>query len=249
MENVLSPSYPLRHPTSMTIEKPPVAGPARAGLPSDEEIALRVRAGETALFEVLMRRHNQRLYRTIRSLLKDEAEIEDAMQQAYIQAFTHLDQFEGGAQFSTWLTRIALNEALQRLRQRNRWVAMEDSEDQDAQEDGMKLVQKSEPSPEQQAFGRELARLMEKTIDELPELYRTVFILREVERMSTAEAGEVLGVTPEVVKKRLHRAKAAIRERMDAYLGSSLSEAFSFHASRCDRVVAAVLGRIAPPSH
>jgi RNA polymerase sigma-70 factor (ECF subfamily) len=233
----------------MTIEKPPVAGFARAGPPSDEEIALRVRAGETALFEVLMRRHNQRLYRTIRSLLKDEAEIEDAMQQAYIQAFTHLEQFEGGALFSTWLTRIALNEALQRLRQRNRWVAMEDSEDQDAQEDGMKLVQKSEPSPEQQAFGRELARLMEKTIDELPELYRTVFMLREVERMSTAEAGEVLGVTPEVVKKRLHRAKAAIRERMDAHLGSSLSEAFSFHASRCDRVVAAVLGRIAPPSH
>ncbi|HVG60612.1 MAG TPA: sigma-70 family RNA polymerase sigma factor, partial [Hyalangium sp.] len=109
----------------MRTEKTPAAGPSSAGLPSDEEIARRVRSGETMLFEVLMRRHNQRLYRTIRSLLKEEAEIEDVMQQAYVQAFTHLDQFEGGAQFSTWLTRIALNEALQRLRQRHRWVAID----------------------------------------------------------------------------------------------------------------------------
>jgi RNA polymerase sigma-70 factor (ECF subfamily) len=227
----------------MSTQTTPAAGPPSPGLPSDEEIAQRVRAGETMLFEVLMRRHNQRLYRTIRSLLKDEAEIEDAMQQAYIQAFTHLDQFEGGAQFSTWLTRIALNEALQRLRQRHRWVAL-DGGDHAAQEDGMNLLQKSEPSPEQQAFGRELARLLETTVDELPELYRTVFILREVERMSTSEAAEVLSVSEDVEKKRLHRAKAVIRERLDAHLGGTLSEAFSFHASRCDRVVKAVLARL-----
>lgn len=227
----------------MITEKTPAAGPSSASLPSDEEIAQRVRSGETVLFEVLMRRHNQRLYRTIRSLLKEEAEIEDVMQQAYIQAFTHLDQFEGGAQFSTWLTRIALNEALQRLRQRHRWVAI-DGGDTAAQEDGMKLLQKSEPSPEQQAFGRELARLLETTVDALPDLYRTVFMLREVERMSTSEAAEVLSVSEDVVKKRLHRAKAAIRERLDAHLGGTLSEAFSFHASRCDRVVNAVLARI-----
>lgn len=227
----------------MRTENTQAAEPANPGLPSDEEIAQRVRSGETMLFEVLMRRHNQRLYRTIRSLLKEEAEIEDAMQQAYIQAFTHLDQFEGGSQFSTWLTRIALNEALQRLRQRHRWVAL-DGGDHDAQEDGMKLLQKSEPSPEQQAFGRELARLLETTVDELPDLYRTVFMLREVERMSTSEAAEVLSVSADVVKKRLHRAKAFIRERLDAHLGGTLSEAFSFHASRCDRVVNAVLARL-----
>jgi RNA polymerase sigma-70 factor (ECF subfamily) len=230
----------------MRTEKTPVAGPSSAGLPSDEEIAQRVRSGETMLFEVLMRRHNQRLYRTIRSLLKEEAEIEDAMQQAYIQAFTHLDQFEGSSQFSTWLTRIALNEALQRLRQRHRWVAIDGHGGDIAaqQEDGMKLLQKSEPSPEQQAFGRELARLLETTVDELPDLYRTVFMLREVERMSTSEAAEVLSVTEDVVKKRLHRAKAFLRERLDAHLGGTLSEAFSFHASRCDRVVNAVLARL-----
>ncbi len=227
----------------MKNQRPLATGPSGAAPLSDEEIAQRVRAGETALFEVLMRRHNQRLYRTIRSLLKEEPEIEDAMQQAYIQAFTHLGQFEGGAQFSTWLTRIALNEALQRLRQRQKWVAL-DGEDPADQEDGMTLLQRSEPSPEQQAYGRELARLMETTIDELPDLYRTVFMLREVERMSTTEAAEVLSVSEDVVKKRLHRAKAFIRERMDAHLGGSLSEAFPFHASRCDRVVAAVLAHI-----
>lgn len=202
-------------------------------------------AGETALFEVLMRRHNQRLYRTIRSLLKEEAEIEDAMQQAYIQAFTHLSQFEGSAQFSTWLTRIALNEALQRLRQRHRFVAI-DGGDNVPQEEGMKLLSKSQPNPEQQAFGRELARFLEMAIDELPDLYRTVFMLREVERLSTAEAAEVLSVTEDTVKQRLHRAKSYIRDQMDIHLGGSLSEAFSFHASRCDRVVAAVLARIGP---
>jgi RNA polymerase sigma-70 factor (ECF subfamily) len=227
----------------MRIQKPPAAEPSRASLPSDEEIARRVLAGETALFEVLMRRYNQRLYRAIRSLLKEEVEIEDALQQTYIQAFTHLSQFQGGAQFSTWFTRIALNEALQRLRQRHRWVAMDGGDDHSAEEH-MKLPPRNEPSPEQQAFGRELARLLELTIDELPDIYRTVFMLREVERMSTTETAEILSVKEDVVKQRLHRAKAFIRERMDAHLGGSLTEAFSFHASRCDRVVAAVLERL-----
>lgn len=110
----------------------------------------------------------------------------------------------------------------------------------------MKLLSKSQPNPEQQAFGRELARFLEMAIDELPDLYRTVFMLREVERLSTAEAAEVLSVTEDTVKQRLHRAKSYIRDQMDIHLGGSLSEAFSFHASRCDRVVAAVLARIGP---
>jgi RNA polymerase sigma-70 factor, ECF subfamily len=229
----------------MRTQKHPATEPSNGRSPSDEEIAQRVLAGEPALFEMLMRRHNQRLYRAIRSLLKEEDEIEDALQQAYIQAFTHLSQFQGGARFSTWLTRIALNEALQRLRQRRRWVSIGGGDD-DAPEDRMKLPPRNEPSPEQQDFGRELAHLLEMTIDELPDMYRTVFMLREVERMSTAETAEVLSVGEDVVKQRLHRAKAFIRDRMDAHVGGSLSEAFSFHASRCDRVVAAVLARIGP---
>jgi RNA polymerase sigma-70 factor (ECF subfamily) len=121
-----------------------------------------------------------------------------------------------------------------------------DGGDDDAPEDVMKLPPRNEPSPEQQAFGRELAHLLEMTLDELPDIYRTVFMLREVERMSTTETAEILSVKGDVVKQRLHRAKAFIRERLVAHLGGSLSEAFSFHASRCDRVVAAVFARIGP---
>ncbi|MCY1019653.1 RNA polymerase sigma factor [Pyxidicoccus sp. MSG2] len=214
-----------------------------AGPPSDEEVALRVRQGETALFEVLMRRHNQRVYRAVRSLLQDEAEVEDAMQQAYVQAFTHLAQFEGGSRFSTWLIRIAVNEALQRLRHRGRRVVLGGGGD-GIQEGDMKLLERNEPDPERRAFGRELARLLELTLDELPDIHRTVFMLREIEKLSTAETAEVLSVSEDVVKTRLHRAKALVRERMEARLDGQLEEAFTFQAPRCDRVVAAVLARI-----
>lgn len=221
--------------------------PPAGGLPTDEEIALRVREGETALFEVLMRRYNQRVYRTVRAILREEAEVEDVMQQAYVLAFTHLSQFEGSARFSTWLIRIAVNEALRRLRQRHRLVAL--GEDSEAPEDGMKLLERNEPNPEQQAFGRELGRFLEVTVDELPDLYRTVFMLREVERLSTAETAEALSVTEEVVKTRLHRAKALMRERLEARLEGQLGEVFAFQAPRCDRVVAGVLARIGASRH
>lgn len=224
---------PRKHP-----DEAPGAGP-----PSDEEIALRVREGETALFEVLMRRHNQRVYRAVRSLLQDEAEVEDVMQQAYVLAFTHLAQFEGNSRFSTWLIRIAVNEALQRLRHRGRLVALSGGGD-GAREEDMDLLERGEADPERRAFGRELARLLERTLDELPDIYRTVFMLREVEKLSTAETAEALSVSEDVVKTRLHRAKALVRERMDAGLDGQLEEAFSFQAPRCDRVVAAVLARI-----
>lgn len=221
--------------------------PLGAGLPSDEEIALRVQEGETALFEVLMRRYNQRVYRAVRAILREEADVEDVMQQAYVQAFTHLSQFEGSARFSTWLIRIAVNEALQRLRQRHRVVAL--AEEPAIPEEGMKLLERNEPNPEQRAFGRELGRLLEVTVDELPDLYRTVFMLREVERLSTAETAEALSVSEEVVKTRLHRAKALMRERLEARLDGQLGEAFAFQAPRCDRVVAAVLARIGAGRH
>lgn len=221
--------------------------PLGADPPTDEEIAHRVREGETALFEVLMRRHNQRVYRAVRAILRDEAEVEDVMQQAYVLAFTHLSQFEGSARFSTWLIRIAVNEALQHLRRRHRLVAL-DSED-GRQEEGMKRLERNAPDPEQQAFGRELGRLLELTVDELPVLYRSVFMLREVERLSTAEAAAALSVSEEVVKTRLHRAKALMRERLEGRLDSQLGEAFAFQAPRCDRVVAAVLARIGSGRH
>ncbi|QSQ22655.1 RNA polymerase sigma factor [Pyxidicoccus parkwayensis] len=224
-------------------DEAPVPSPA-----SDEEIALRVRAGETALFEVLMRRHNQRVYRAVRSFLQDEAEVEDVMQQAYVQAFTHLSQFEGSSRFSTWLVRIAVNEALQRLKQRGRLVALDGGAHGTPEED-MKLLERNEADPERRAFGRELARLLEVTLDELPDIYRTVFMLREVEKLSTAECAEALSVSEEVVKTRLHRAKALVRQGMESRLDGQFEEAFTFQAPRCDRVVAAVLARIGVGRH
>ena len=206
--------------------------------PSDEQIAERVLAGETALFELLMRRHNPRVYRAIRSILRDEAEVEDAMQQAYVQAYTHLSGFTGGSRFSTWLTRIAMNEALMRVRSKGR---AERAFAVPGTEDGEAMI---DPSPEQRAETRELAAVLEVAIDRLADIYRTVFMLREVQELSTAEAAEVLAVSEDVVKTRLRRAKALVREELFDLVGQGAAEAFQFHAPRCDRVVAAVMDRI-----
>lgn len=213
------------------------------GSPSDEELAHRVSGGETALFEVLMRRYNARVYRAVRALVRDEDEAEDVMQQAYVLAFTHLDQFQGSARFSTWLIRIAVNEALQYLRKRSRLVAIDGGADEEL-EAGMKLLERNTSDPERQTSERELARLMESTIDALPAPYRMVFMLREVDGLSTAETAEVLSVSLDVVKTRLHRARALLREALETRLGGQLQEVFSFQAPRCDRVVAAVMARL-----
>ena len=206
--------------------------------PSDEQIARRVLAGETALFEVLMRRHNPRVYRAVRSILRDESEVEDAMQQSYVQAYAHLSEFAGGARFSTWLTRIAMNEALMRVRRRGRAeraLALPPAEEGEAM---------SEPSPEARAETRELTAVLEVAVDRLPEMYRTVFMLREVEELSTAEAAAVLSVSEDVIKTRLRRAKALVREEICELVGHGAAAAFQFHASRCDRVVAAVMAQL-----
>lgn len=216
---------------------PKPAGPTLDS-PSDEQIAKRVLAGETALFEVLMRRHNPRVYRAVRSILRDEAESEDAMQQTYVQAFSHLSGFTGGSKFSTWLTRIAMNEALMRVRKKGRAeraLAVPEAEQGEAMQ---------EPSPEARAETREMTAVLEVAVDRLPEMYRSVFMLREVEELSTAEAAEVLSVSEDVIKTRLRRAKALVREEICEMVGMGAAEAFQFHAPRCDRVVAAVLARI-----
>jgi RNA polymerase sigma-70 factor (ECF subfamily) len=214
---------------------------------TDEQVVERVRTGETALFEVLMRRHNARVYRAVRAVLRDEADVEDAMQQAYVNAYLHLDQFAGRAKFSTWLTRIAVNEALGRLRRRV--AAMETAIDQgDGQEDREAKMASGEPTPEHRAFSGELRALLEGAIDALPEGYREVFMLREVEGMTTAEVSEALELGEEAVKTRLHRARGLLRDHLYARTGAAASEAFQFHAVRCDRVVAGVSRRISDGS-
>jgi RNA polymerase sigma-70 factor (ECF subfamily) len=208
---------------------------------SDEEVVGRVRDGETALYEILVRRYNQRLYRVARAILRDDAEAEDVMQDAYVRAYQHLGQFEGRAPFATWLTRIAVHEALARLRARQRMQPFEEpGEDEEA---NMPIVERS-LDPEQETSKVELARLLEEELLQLPEQYRSVLMLRDVEELSTAETAEALGLTEENVKVRLHRGRAMMRRNLIERMGSRAKDAFPFMGTRCDRVTAAVLRRI-----
>lgn len=204
---------------------------------TDEEIVRRILAGETALFELLMRRHNQRIYRVVRAVLRSDEDVEDVMQQAYLNAYVHLAQFAAEARFTTWLTRIAVNEALGRLRRGGVFV-------QGDEEMTMRLVDERTPDPEQQTAAAELRAVMEKEIAALPDGFRVVFVMREVEGLSTAETAAVLGVSEDVVKTRLHRARAALRDNLYRTAGVTLETIFTFGNARCDRVVANVLARI-----
>jgi RNA polymerase sigma-70 factor, ECF subfamily len=207
---------------------------------SDEDVVARVLQGETALFEVLMRRHNERLYRAARAIVRDGREAEDVMQQAYVNAYTHLRQFDGRARFSTWLTRIAVHEAIARARRRGRYEPLES--DTRAVETMMPPTPAADP--EQQAFAREIGALLEWAVDRLADGNREVFMLREVEGMSTLETAQVLDVSEDVVKTRLSRAKAALRRDLLERAGMAAGNAFTFHQTRCDRVVAAVFARL-----
>jgi RNA polymerase sigma-70 factor (ECF subfamily) len=210
---------------------------------SDAEVVERVLAGERALFEILMRRHNQQMYRAARAVVNDEAEVEDIMQQAYFNAFTHLHQFEDRARFSTWMTRIVLNEAFARRKKRLHTDAL--TERHFGEDDGtMMEATTPQPDPERQAYAQELRRLLEDAVHSLPETYRTVFMLRDIEGLSTSETGEGLGLGEEAVKTRLHRARAMIRRSVTSRIGDVARQSFQFHAPRCDRVVARVLDRI-----
>jgi len=211
------------------------------GVLSDEQVVSRILSGQTALFEVLMRRHNERIYRAARAILRDESEAEDVMQQAYVNAYSHLRQFDGRAKFSTWLTRIAVHEALARLRRRSRYTAMD--ADTPSTFDAP-APDNAPPDPERLAFARELGGIMESAIDRLPRGARLVFTLRHVQGMSTSEVAEALGVNEAVVKTRLSRARRALRRDLLEHAGLATGSAFRFLGARCDRVVAAVMSRI-----
>lgn len=206
---------------------------------SDERVAERVLAGEPELFELLMRRYNQRLFRVARSVVATDAEAEDVMQETYVRAFTHLGQFDGRAKLGTWLTRIALYEALARKRKGSRFVPLGP--------EPMGVEADREGNPEQQAARRQLGAVLETALGELPAAARLVFVLREVEGLTTAETAECLGVSEEAAKVRLHRAKARLRASVTRQLGAANRELFAFFAPRCDRLVAAVLSRLAHP--
>jgi RNA polymerase sigma-70 factor (ECF subfamily) len=199
-----------------------------------------------------MQRHNRRLYRVARSVLNDEDEAEDVVQETYVRAFTHLDGFRGEAQLSTWLTRIALNEALGRLRRRRITVGLKDIDAINDQGEARVIYLPSarqDSDPEAAAARTEVRRLLEHAVDQLPEHFRVVFMLRDIEEMSVEETASHLGLRTETVKTRLHRARRLLRQSLDRTLSSAVSDVFPCAGARCARMTEAVLTRlgIEPP--
>lgn len=200
---------------------------------SDEALVTRIRNGDKLLFELLVRRHNQRLYRVTRSILRDDHDAEDAVQDAYVAAYLRLDSFEGRSKFATWVTRIAVRVALTRNRQRR--------EVHRSVEEAM-----TDPgrTPEKAAADSEIGRLIEVQIDTLPDTFRTVFMLRMVQELSTAETAQCLEIPEPTVKTRLFRAKKLLRDRLGEQLERDSTKAHAFAGERCDRLTRAVMTRI-----
>lgn len=225
----------------MSDDLQPAAQPWAQPQLSDAEVVRRVLDGETALFEILMRRYNQRLFRIARTVLRDEAEAEDVTQEAYVRAYTSLHQFQGEARFSTWLTKIALHEALARRRKTTRWQGLDKVAELDST---MPVHGAPLRNPEESASDGELRGVLTRAIEALPESYRLPFVLRDVEGMSTGETAQSLEISPGSVRVRLHRARARIRQEIDRRIGALGNGVYTFLGQRCDRMVAAVLQRI-----
>lgn len=212
---------------------------------SEPELVALARAGDGAAFRVLMQRCNQQLFRTARSIVRDDAEAEDVLQEAYVRAYAALEAFRGEASLLTWLTRIVMNEARRRLRKRRETADL--SAIEAAQDDGRVISFPGAAAvldPEHEAARAEVRRLLERAVDELPEAFRLVFVLREVQQCSVEETAETLALKPETVKTRLHRARRLLRARLDEQLGQVLTGAFPFLGRRCERITEAVLERL-----
>ena len=204
----------------------------------DEAVVDRVRLGETDLFEVVMRRYNRRVYRVVRAIVRDDDEASDVTQEAHVNAFMHLREFSGRARYSTWLTRIAVHEALARVRRRSRLESLDETDSEDV------LMTSNSPGPEDRASNGELRVLLERAVDSLPEVFRTTFVLRSIENLSVAETAEVLGVPEDTVKTRHYRARERLQSWLTHRVGGALPVLFDFDGDRCDRVVANVLSRV-----
>jgi RNA polymerase sigma-70 factor, ECF subfamily len=212
----------------------------------DDRLVAEVRRGVGAAFAAIMQRHNRRLYRAARGIVRNDAEAEDVVQEAYVKAYAALDDFRGAASLATWLTRIVINEALGRLR-RQRETEELDVLDRGGAEmarviamPGVTVV----PDPEQALARAEVRRVLERAVDQLPDQFRLVFILRDVEEMSIEETAQQLNVRAETVKTRLHRARRLLRQALDERLSSALTDAFPFDGARCACVTTAVLVRL-----
>jgi RNA polymerase sigma-70 factor (ECF subfamily) len=210
---------------------------AAAPLPEDADLVARVLGGDKPAYETLVRRHNQRLFRAARSIVRDDDEAEDVVQQVWVAAYQGLAGFRGESALATWLTRIVVNEALARRRRQKKGehLTLIDQEAH-AVSDGR--------TPEEQAADGELGRLLEAHIDRLPDIYREVLVLRDVEEMTTAETAACLGISEEAVRVRLHRARRDLQSSLSEAVGTSLPCAFRFAGARCDRIAAHVMAAI-----
>jgi RNA polymerase sigma-70 factor (ECF subfamily) len=216
---------------------------------TDAELVTLVRSGNGSAFREIMRRYNQRLYRVARGIVRDEAEAEDVLQEAYVRAFAALGDFRGESGLPTWLTRIVMNEGLGRVRRRRRRRSEPlEALDRAIQHGDTRVIMfpgvHASPSPEVAAAHAEVRRLLEAAVDELPESFRLVFMMRDVEEMSVEETASTLKIRPETVKTRLHRARRLLRKSLDARLSTVLRDTFPFEGARCSRITEAVMTRL-----
>lgn len=220
--------------------------PDATGL-SDTDLVTLAREGDESAIRAIVQRHNQRLFRTARAVMRDDAEAEDVVQAAYIQAFANLAAFRGEAQFSTWLTKIALNEARGRMRRRRKTTGLEEV-DMQTKTGAWQVLQfpgsLAAVDPEIEFSRSQARRHLENAVDDLPDDFRAIFVLRDVEGMSTDEAASHLGIKTETAKTRLHRARRMLRQSIEKQLTGTFSALFPFDGTRCvsmaDRVVEAL---------
>jgi RNA polymerase sigma-70 factor (ECF subfamily) len=224
----------------------PIRKPGSANA-AENDLVSRAAAGDGEAFAVLMRRHNQLLFRTARSILKSDAEAEDAVQEAYLRAWRALHAYRADSRLSTWLVRIVINEALGRLRRTTaKIIPLEAAMVSRDPETQLALTDSPRRGPEQSAMRAQIREIMEKRIDLLPEDYRTVFVLRAVEEMSVEDVAQVLDIPQATVRSRFFRARGLLRESLASEMDTAVGEVFAFDGARCDRMIANVLKRLPP---
>ncbi|THD46318.1 MAG: RNA polymerase sigma factor [Bradyrhizobium sp.] len=223
-----------------------VQAPKMAPVETDDAVLVqRARGRDEAAIRVIMQSNNRRLYRLARGILRNDSEAEDVVQETYVRAFTHLDSFRGDSSLATWLARIAMNEALGRLRRQRPGVEWTSLAPGVLEAQIIQFPLSSPPEdPEKSMAQREIQHVVEHAIDDLPEAFRIVFITRVIEGMNVEETAEILGLKPETVKTRLHRARAMLRDNVEKKIGPVVMDAFPFAGKRCERLTEAVLKRL-----
>ena len=222
----------------------PQARRVAPGIFDDAELVRRVLARDADAFRTIMQRYNRRLYRIARSVLRNSTEAEDVVQEAYISAFTHLASYRAESSLAAWLSRITMNEALGRLRHRYPTVDITVLDQTRTEAEVLQFPLIAQNDPEQIMAQRQILQLVEQATDDLPEVYRLVFVTRVIEGMSVEETADLLGIKPETVKTRLHRARQLVRDQLDNKIGPVLMDAFPFAGRRCERMTDAVMKRL-----